>query len=91
MKRIILLVTVALVMAVMATVPAFATVHPQSRAECAESAIAQDQHPPGITGQSNAKADNEAQPIVSVIEKSPQGAGNPSLKGFVEDCPAPNK
>ena len=87
MKRIILLVTVALVMALMTAVgPALATVHPQSKAECAESAFAADQHPPGITGDSN--ADNFAQPIVAQ-EDNP--TGNDQTHAWKEEgCPAEN-
>jgi hypothetical protein len=88
MKRIVLLVTVALVMALMMTVagPALATVHPQSKAECAESDFAADQHPPGISGGSN--ADNEAAPIEAQLDNS---TTNDFHAWKSEECPAPDK
>ena len=54
MKRIVLLVTVALVMAFMMalTGPAFATIHPLANSECASdnaSSVANDQLPPGLS------------------------------------------
>jgi uncharacterized low-complexity protein len=78
MKRIILLVTVALVMALMMAVaaPAFATVHPISESEnsaaAADGTPADTQNPPGITGEGHEPGytdpdpDNatEAQPLV---------------------------
>jgi hypothetical protein len=58
MKRIVLLVTVALVMALMMGVaaPAFATIHPISNSErsaghAADGTPADTQNPPGITGE----------------------------------------
>jgi hypothetical protein len=73
MKRIVLLVTVALVMALMMAVagPASATIHPLV---CSENSAApsdtpaQTQNPPGITGGDEA---TEAQPVNSV-------SGNPT-------------
>jgi hypothetical protein len=73
MKRIILLVTVAMVVALMlaAAGPAFATIHEVARMECASdnaSAVVQNQTPPGLTGQS--QASNFGQPVFSV---TPEG------------------
>ncbi len=83
MRRIALTLMVAILILIIMAIPAFATVHPQSKAECAESAFAQDQNPPGITGQSN--ADNFAQPVVAQLT-------NPTANDFhawkSEECPA---
>jgi hypothetical protein len=78
MKRIVLLVTVALVMALMMAVaaPAFATIHPISSSEGSQAPSdtpAQTQNPPGITndgheeGYTDPDPDKavEAQPLVS--------------------------
>jgi hypothetical protein len=91
MRRLILLLTVALVMAVMMAVagPAFAVIHPLAHMECANEhasaspqEVPEEQDPPGLDGRSN--ADNEAQPIESV-------SGNPTATehAFKADvCPA---
>jgi hypothetical protein len=92
MRRLILLLTVALVMAVMMAVagPAFAAIHPLAHMECASETasdaspqeVPEEQDPPGLDGRSN--ADNEAQPIESV-------SGNPTATehAFKADvCPA---
>jgi hypothetical protein len=72
MKRIVLVVTVALVVAVMAVAPAFATVHPlacSERSQAPEGTAAETQDPPGLTGQSQGKPPNNpeggtiAQPV----------------------------
>jgi hypothetical protein len=74
MRRIVLLVTVALVMALMLALagPALATIHPLAKMECANenaSEVVQSQDPPGLTGQSQGKPPNNpeggtiAQPI----------------------------
>ncbi len=74
MKRIVLVVTVALVMAAMMALsaPAFATIHPLSKMECANenaSEVVQTQDPPGLTGQSQGNPPNNpvggtiAQPV----------------------------
>jgi hypothetical protein len=88
MKRIVLLVTVALVFALMMSVagPASATIHPLSNSECSgldKTTVAGSQDPPGLTGQSN--TDNIAQPIVSVF--SAQGPNSPAFKPD-NYCPA---
>ena len=80
MKRIILMVTVALVMAVMMALagPASATIHPLSNAECANenaSEVAKDQNPPGI---SDFSEDNFAQPIFAVSGGEPFSSERPS-------------
>lgn len=91
MKRIVLMVTVGLVMALMLAVagPAFATIHPLAKMECANdnaSEVVQTQDPPGLTGQSQGKPPNNpvggtiAQPIFAVGLNSPQGFENPAFK-----------
>jgi hypothetical protein len=81
MKRIILMVTVASVMAMMMTIaaPAFATIHEVAKMECASenaSPVVQEQIPPGLTGQSqgsppnNATGTNIGQPVFAV---TPEG------------------
>jgi hypothetical protein len=74
MKRIILLVTAALVMALMLAVAgsALATVHPLANSECANenaSDVATGQNPPGLSGQSN--TDNFAQPVIAASGGDP--------------------
>jgi hypothetical protein len=103
MKRIILLVTVAMVVVLMMAVagPAMATIHPLSNAECANdsaSDIANEQHPPGLSDPTSA---NFARPVVAVSGGNPFTAERPSpaFKTFgtsVADldayyCPAANK
>ena len=100
MKRIILMVTVALVMALTMALsgPALATIHPLSNAECANdsaSEVAKDQNPPGI---SDFSKDNFAQPVFAASGGEPFSTERPSpaFKTFgttVEDldaryCPA---
>jgi hypothetical protein len=99
MRRILLLVTVAMMVAMMAIAgPAFATIHPLSNAECANdsaSDVANKQEPPGI---SDFTERNFAQPVFSVSGGNPFSAERPSpaFKTFgtsVEDldaffCPA---
>ena len=97
MKRIIFMVTVALVMVSMAVAaPAFATVHPlvcsERSADAANGTTADTQNPPGITGEGHEPGytdpdpDNatEAQPILAVGFNSPQGFSNPAVKA--EGC-----
>ena len=70
MKRIVFMVTVALMMAVAG--PALATVHPLANSECANaeaSDVATGQNPPGLSGQSN--TDNFAQPVFAVSGGDP--------------------
>ena len=74
MKRIVLMVTLALVMAAMMALagPALATIHPLNNSECANAAasdVAKFQSPPGLSGQSN--TDNFAQPIFAVSGGDP--------------------
>ena len=99
MKRIILLVTVALVMALMMAVagPALATVHPLANSECSNenaSAVAQSQDPPGLTPGGPDESEAEiAQPVISV--STAQGEISPAFKtppepGHFEYCPAQN-
>jgi hypothetical protein len=99
MKRIVLMVTVALVMAAMMAVagPALATVHPLANSECANdsaSDVPTSQDPPGLTpgGPDQSKA-TVAQPVVSV--STAQGPDSPAFKTepdpnaeIQEYCPA---
>ncbi len=87
MKRIALLATVALVMALMAVAPAFATVHPLANSECASDnsqGVANSQNPPGLTGGSNGKPPNNptgtniAQPIFAASGGEPFSPTPPS-------------
>jgi hypothetical protein len=79
MRRILLVMSVAALMAAMVAVtavPAFATVHPLSRSDVSNAPVgtaAETQNPPGITdegteGNTDPDPDNalEAQPVVSV-------------------------
>jgi hypothetical protein len=94
MKRIILMVTLALVMALMLALsgPASATIHEIAKMECASenaSPVVQSQDPPGLTGQSQGKPPNNvtgtniAQPVFAVTpEGEPLFPGAPpSLVG----------
>ena len=92
MKRIILLATVAMVMALMMAVagPAFATIHPLSNAECADASasdIANLQEPPGI---SDFSSENFARPVFAVSGGFPFTAAKPSpaFKTFGENVAA---
>lgn len=90
MKRIVLMVTVALVMALMMalTGPAFAAVHPLAHMECSNehgSDVTKTQDPPGLVSESHPK--NIAQPIFSV-SKNDTASGH-AFKP--EECPAQNK
>jgi hypothetical protein len=89
MKRIILLVTVAMVVALMMAVggPAMATIHPMSNAECANdsaSDTANLQEPPGISGGSQGKPPNNfiggnfAQPVLAASGGDPFSPTKPS-------------
>src|SRR4051812_2228491 len=103
MKRIVFMVTVALVTVAMMALagPAMATIHPLSNAECANanaSDKANEQHPPGLSDPTSA---NFARPVVAVSGGNPFTVEKPSpaFKTFgpsVEDldayyCPAANK
>jgi hypothetical protein len=99
MKRIVFMVTVAVVMALMLALagPALATVHPLANSECSNenaSAVAQSQDPPGLTpgGPDQSRA-TTAQPVISVV--TAQGPDSPAFKtppqpGPAESCPAQN-
>ena len=103
MKRIVLMVTVALVMATMMAVagPALATVHPIAKSECSASAAegtpADTQNPPGITseehepGYTDPDPDNatEAQPLVQIFQGNKTNNDLHAVKS--EECSAPNK
>jgi hypothetical protein len=101
MKRIILLLAVALVMALMMALagPALATIHPLANSECASenaSAVALTQDPPGLTpGPPDQSSAEVAQPVISVI--TAQGPSSPVFKTapdpnapIQEYCPAQN-
>ena len=101
MKRIVFMVTVAVVMALMMSVagPALATVHPLANSECSNenaSAVAQTQDPPGLTPgalPTETGGADVAQPVFSVL--AAQGADSPAFKtppapGPFEFCPAQN-
>ena len=86
MKRIVLLITVALVVALMMALagPAFATIHPLANSECANanaSAIATEQLPPGlspgITGDSQGSPPNN--PTGSTLAQPVFAAGGADL------------
>jgi hypothetical protein len=99
MRRITLLLTVALVMALVMAVsgPAFATIHPLANSECASDnsrGVANEQEPPGLTpggpDQSKAKV---AQPVFAVSKGDPSTSDSPAFKTTgenIEDefCPA---
>ncbi len=102
MRRLLLVMSVAALMAAMVAlmaVPAFATIHPLANSECANdnaSDVATGQNPPGLSGRSN--ADNFAQPVFSASGGQPFSAEPPSpaFKTFgtsieeldAEYCPA---
>src|SRR5215217_8458126 len=99
MKRITLLLTVALVMAAMMALagPASATIHPLANSECANenaSEVPKSQDPPGLTpGGPDQSSATVAQPVVSVLEA--QGSESPAFKTepsptapIQEFCPA---
>ena|SRR5215207_6560465 len=99
MKRIVLMVTVALVMALMLTVagPALATVHPLANSECANpsaSDVATSQDPPGLTpGGPDQSSATVAQPVISVLTaqgfESPAFKTEPSPTAEIQEfCPA---
>jgi hypothetical protein len=91
MKRIVFMVTVALVMALMLALagPALATIHPLANSECANdenaSIVAEEQVPPGLTGQSQGSPPNNgeggtiAQPVFAVAGEDLSG-DSPALK-----------
>jgi hypothetical protein len=100
MKRIVLLVTVALVMALMMGVaaPAFATIHPLANSECASDnsqGVANEQEPPGLTpgGPDQSKAE-VAQPVIAASGGDPFASDpSPAFKTSGENiegefCPA---
>jgi hypothetical protein len=101
MKRIVLVVTVALVMGLMMALsgPAWATIHPLANMECSNenaSAVTQNQTPPGLTpgGPDQSKA-TVAQPVIAVSGGDPfaDPSPSPAFKTFGaniegEYCPA---
>jgi hypothetical protein len=99
MKRIVLIVTVAVVMALMMGLagPAFATIHPLANSECASDnsqGVANSQTPPGLTGQSNGTPPNNptgtniAQPLFAVAGEDLSG-DSPALKTPIVVPPNP--
>jgi hypothetical protein len=101
-----LMLTVALVTALMMALsgPAFATIHPLANSECANdnaSAVANEQMPPSLSGQSQGSPPNNgaegtiAQPVFAVSGGDPFASPSPSpaFKTFGENiegkfCPA---
>jgi hypothetical protein len=101
MKRIVFMVTVAVVMALMMALsgPALATIHPLANMECSNdnaSAVTQSQDPPGLTQgalPTDTGGAEEAQPVIAVV--TAQGPFSPAFKtppqpGPAEFCPAQN-
>ena len=99
MRRTTLLLTVALVVALMMAIagPALATVHPLANSECSgldETTVAGSQDPPGLTlGGPDQSSATVAQPVISVF--TAQGADSPAFKqepvpGSESFCPAQN-
>ena len=101
MKRVILMVTLALVVALMMALsgPAWATIHPLANMECSNenaSAVTQSQDPPGLTPgalPTDTGGADVAQPVIAVV--TAQGPGSPAFKtppepGPAEYCPAQN-
>ena len=100
MRRILLVMSVAALMAAMLavmSVPAFATVHPLANSECANASasdVQKSQDPPGLTpGGPDSSQAVIAQPVVSVV--TAQGTDSPAFKTFPsptapiqESCPA---
>lgn len=90
MKRIVLMVSVALVMALMMALagPAFAAIHPLAHMECANghgSDVTKSQDPPGLVSEDHPQ--NIAQPIFSVSKNDT--AAKHAFKP--DECPAQNK
>ncbi len=91
MKRIVLMVSVALVMALMIALagPAFAAIHPLAHMECANddhgSDVTETQDPPGLVSESHPQ--NIAQPIESVSKNDT--VASHAFKP--DECPAQNK
>ena len=86
MKRITLLLTVGLVMALTLVVaaPASATIHELANSECASDSsegVANDQFPPGLTPGSQAQSEQEATPVVHVFFNPSDGASHNALRG----------
>ncbi len=80
MRRIVLMVALALVVAAMMALagPALATVHPLANSECADdsaSEVAKGQAPPGISDPSKG---NFVRPIIAVSGGDPFSAERPS-------------
>ena len=90
MRHLLLVMSVAALMAAMVALmalPAFATIHPLANYECANanaSAVARNQSPPGLSGQSqgspsnNPTGSNFAQPVFAASGGEPFSAEPPS-------------
>jgi hypothetical protein len=92
MKRITLLLTVALVVVFMLAVagPASATIHELANSECASDSsegVANDQFPPGLTPGSQAQSEQEATPVVHVFFNPSDGASHNALRGPAPPVP----
>lgn len=98
MKRVVLMVTLALVVALMMALsgPAWATIHPLANMECSNenaSAVAQSQDPPGLTpGGPDQSSATVAQPVIAVVTAHPDSPAfkTPPEPGPAEYCPAQN-
>jgi len=99
MKRIVLMVTLAVVLALMMAVagPASATIHPLANMECSNdanaSAVTQSQDPPGLTpGGPDRSSATVAQPVIAVVTANPDSPAfkTPPQPGPAESCPAQN-
>ena len=84
MKRIVLMVTLASVVALMMALagPALATIHPLANSECASDnsqGVANEQEPPGLTpgGPDQSKA-TVAQPVIAASGGDPFASPSPT-------------
>ena len=93
MRRLLLVMSVAVLMAAMLAlmaVPAFATIHDLAKMECANenaSEVVQTQDPPGLTGQSQGSPPNN--PVGGTIAQPLFQANENAFKDEV--CKAPKK
>ena len=100
MKRVVLMVTLALVVALMMALsgPAWATIHPLANMECSNenaSAVTQSQDPPGLTPgalPTDTGGADVAQPVIAVLTAHPDSPAfkTPPEPGPAEYCPAQN-
>ncbi len=84
MRRILLLVMVAVTVAVILAVagPAFATIHELSNAECSpDTTPASAQDPPGLTPGGPDKSEQLATSVLAVFDNPSDGASHNALRG----------